>query len=138
MAGFIEQQLSLGADAVVLVGADSPTLPVAYIEQAFAELRRADVVLGPAMDGGYYLVGCGRRVPPIFHGIAWSTGQVLAQTLARLEDRSWRLALLPPWYDVDTSADCGLLRTHIAALRRAGVDPEVPHTEALLAEENHG
>jgi hypothetical protein len=134
MAGFITAQLQAGAEAVVLVGADSPSLPIAYVEQAFEELRRADVVLGPALDGGYYLIGCGRRLPPIFDNIAWSTHRVLAETVARLSDPSWRLALLPPWYDVDTPDDWELLRGHVAALRRAGVDPAVPHTEALLGE----
>jgi len=134
MSGFITAQLKAGAEAVVLVGADSPTLPIAYVEQAFEELRRADVVLGPALDGGYYLIGCGRRLPPIFDNIAWSTNRVLAETIARLSDPSWRLALLPPWYDVDTPADWALLRGHVAAMRRAGRDPAVPHIEALLCE----
>jgi uncharacterized protein len=132
MAGFFTAQLEAGAEAVVLVGADSPTLPIAYVEQAFEELRRADVVLGPASDGGYYLVGCGQCLPPIFDGVAWSTNHVLADTIARLSDPSWLLALLAPWYDVDTPDDWALLRGHVAALRRAGVDPAVPHTEALL------
>jgi uncharacterized protein len=134
MAGFITAQREAGAEAVVLVGADSPTLPIAYVEQAFEELRRADVVLGPALDGGYYLIGCGRRLPPIFDNVAWSTNRVLAETVARLADPSWRLALLPPWYDVDTPDDWALLRGHIAAMRRAGIDPAVPHIETLLHE----
>ncbi len=132
MAAFFTAQLEAGAEAVVLVGADSPTLPIAYVEQAFEELRRADVVLGPALDGGYYLIGCGQRLPPIFDGGAWSTNRVLADAIARLSDPSWRLALLAPWYDVDTPDDWALLRGHVAAMRRAGVDPAVPHTEALL------
>ena len=134
MSGFITAQLNAGAEAVVLLGADSPTLPIAYIEQAFAELRSADVVLGPALDGGYYLIGCGRRLPPIFEGVRWSTHHVLADTVARLVDPSWRLALLPPWYDVDAPDDWELLRGHVAAMRRAGLDPAIPHTEILLRE----
>jgi uncharacterized protein len=134
MSGFLTAQLQAGAEAVVLIGTDSPTLPIAYIEQAFAELRSADVVLGPALDGGYYLVGCGRRLPPIFEGVTWSTNHVLADTVARLSDPSWRLALLPPWYDVDTPEDWELLRGHVAAMRRAGVDPAIPNTEMLLRE----
>src|SRR3954471_1302926 len=63
---FIEQELARGADAVVVLGADSPTLPVALVEQAFEQLATADLVLGPTCDGGYYLIGCGRRVPPVF------------------------------------------------------------------------
>lgn len=132
LTAFVEQQLNAGARAIVVVGTDSPTLPVAHVEQAFAELERADVVLGPASDGGYYLVGCGPSRPPLFAGIAWSTERVLADTVAALADPRWRLALLPPWYDVDTPADWAMLGGHLAALRRAGTDPGVPHTELLF------
>jgi rSAM/selenodomain-associated transferase 1 len=131
LSSFFTHEFATGAAAVVAVGADSPTLPVAFVEQAFAELGRADVVLGPAADGGYYLLGC-RRLPPVFEGIAWGGSRVLADTVARLADRAWRVAVLPPWYDVDTPDDWTMLCGHVAALRRAGVDPGVPHTEALM------
>lgn len=134
LAGFVEQELRGGARAVVVVGTDSPTLPLAHIEQAFAKLEQADVVLGPASDGGYYLVGCGPSRPPVFDNVAWSTSRVLADTVAALADPRWRLALLPPWYDVDTPDDWAMLCGHLAALRRAGLDPGVPHTEALARE----
>jgi glycosyltransferase A (GT-A) superfamily protein (DUF2064 family) len=97
-------------------------------------LQRADVVLGPATDGGYYLVGCGSTRAPLFEGIDWGTGRVLAQTVAALADPRWRLAVLPPWYDVDTPDDWAFLCGHLAALRRAGIDPGVPFTEALIRE----
>jgi hypothetical protein len=132
LARFAAEQIAAGAGSLVLVGADSPTLPVEYVERAFAELGRADVVLGQATDGGYYLIGFGRRVPPVFDGIAWGTSRTLADTVARLE--GWRLALLPPWYDVDTPDDWAMLCGHLAALRRAGADPGAPHTEALALE----
>ena len=96
------------------------------MQQAFQELERADVVLGPATDGGYYLVGCGRRLPPIFEGVAWSSNRTLGDTIARLTDPAWRLAVLPPWYDVDTPDDWEMLRGHLAAIRRAGLDPGIP------------
>jgi rSAM/selenodomain-associated transferase 1 len=134
MARFFAEQLQAGAQAVVLVGTDSPTLPLPFIDQAFAELERVEVVLGPATDGGYYLVGCSREVPAIFQGVAWGSNQVLLETVARLQGTAHRLALLPPWYDVDTIEDWGMLRGHVAALRRAGVDPGVPQVERLLAE----
>jgi rSAM/selenodomain-associated transferase 1 len=133
LAGFAAEQFAAGAGSLVLVGADSPTLPVEYVERAFAELRGADVVLGPATDGGYYLIGFGRRVPPVFDGIAWGTSRTLADTVARL-DGAWRLALLPPWYDVDTPDDWAMLCGHLAALRRAGADSGARHTEALAQE----
>jgi rSAM/selenodomain-associated transferase 1 len=131
MRTFFEDELRQGADHVVLLGTDSPTVPLDYVRQAFASLDGADVVLGPATDGGYYLVGCGGRAPPIFQDMTWGHGDVLADTVARLGD-GWRLALLPPWYDVDTMDDWRMLRGHVAAMRRAGIDPAVPHVERLL------
>jgi uncharacterized protein len=128
---FIDSELAAGAAKVVVIGTDSPTLPRDHIDRAFGELDRADVVLGPAADGGYYLVGCRRRLP-IFDGIAWSSSRVLTDTIARLANPDWRLALLPPWYDVDGPEDWAMLRGHAAALRRAGIDPGIPHTEALF------
>lgn len=133
MAVFFTEYLRAGAEAVVLLGTDSPTLPLAHVEQAFRELGHADVVLGPATDGGYYLVGCRGRLPPLFEGISWSSSQVLHDTVARLEGADFCLALLPPWYDVDTLEDWWMLQGHVAALRRAGLDPEAPHTERLLS-----
>lgn len=132
LEAFFAAGFAAGASRVVAVGSDSPTLPVERVEHALAALGQADVVLGPSTDGGYYLLGC-RRLPPIFRGVAWSSADVLAQTVARLTDPTWRLTLLPPWYDVDTPSDWAMLRGHVAALRRAGLDPGVPHTEALLA-----
>jgi glycosyltransferase A (GT-A) superfamily protein (DUF2064 family) len=105
---------------------------VDYIRSAFAHLLEHDVVLGPATDGGYYLIGCARRVPPLFDGIAWSTSRVLAETVARIQDAGLALALLPPWYDVDTLHDCQVLRGHLAAMRRAGIEPGASRVEALL------
>jgi rSAM/selenodomain-associated transferase 1 len=136
LAAFFAQQFDAGARAVVAIGTDSPTLPVEHVERAFAKLDNADVVLGPATDGGYYLVGCGAAHPPLFDNITWSSRRVLADTIAALAEPRWRLALLPPWYDVDTPDDWELLRGHVAALRRAGIDAAVPHTEALLREES--
>jgi rSAM/selenodomain-associated transferase 1 len=132
MAAFFMEQLAREIGPVVLVGTDSPTLPSALIEQAFRELATSDLVLGPATDGGYYLVGCRKTVPPIFEGITWSSSGVLGETVARLRDTASCLALLPPWYDVDTLDDWRTLQGHVAALRRAGLDPGVPQTERLL------
>jgi rSAM/selenodomain-associated transferase 1 len=137
LAAFFARHLAGGAP-VVAIGTDSPTLPLSYIEQAFAHLTDADVVLGPATDGGYYLVGARGELPPIFHPIDWSTERVLEQTIATLSAPRWRLALLPPWYDVDTATDWQLLRGHIAALRRAGLDPGIPRTERLCPLDSFG
>ena len=131
MGRFIQQHLGDGAQHVVLIGADSPTLPLDYLTSAYQMLEHADVVIAPAFDGGYCLLGVARRLPPIFDGIAWGTSNVLRHTVSRL-DPSWRLELLPPWYDLDTLDDWEALRGHVTALRRAGIDPASPITEALL------
>ncbi len=137
MTAFFQSQREAGSTATVLIGTDSPTLPLAYIQQAFDALGRADVVLGPATDGGYYLIGIARRLPPIFTGVRWSSPHVLAETLARLP-ADWRLELLPPWYDVDTWADWRMLCGHLAAMRRAGIDPGLPRTMQVAEEPGAG
>ncbi len=107
-----------GAKRVLALGSDSPSLPVPCIDEALALLTDREVVIGPSTDGGYYLIGLRQPAPELFAGIHWSTGQVLAQTLERLGGHS--LGLLPPWYDVDTPQDAGLLKVHLEALARAG------------------
>ncbi len=113
-----------GAPAIVIIGSDSPTLPGAYIEEAFAALTNgADLVLGPADDGGYYLVGLRRPIPTLFTNVVMSTPTVLHDTLVIAEQLGLRTTLLAPWYDVDTFAD----------LERLYADPEpLPHTRPLL------
>ncbi len=132
LQNLFEQEFAGGAVAIVAIGIDSPTLPTSLVMQAFEELTRADVVLGPATDGGYYLLGCSRWLPEIFAEISWSTADVFRQTVDRVQAGHARLALLPPWYDVDTVDDWRFLQAHITAMRLAGIDPQLPRTEALL------
>ena len=93
-----------GATRVVLIGSDSPNLPVDYVNDAFQQLDKYPVVLGPADDGGYYLVGAAGSVPPIFAGIQWSSPRVWSQTVSRLRDADCPYGVLPAWYDVDDLA----------------------------------
>ncbi len=104
MHNAIEEVLQLHA-AAVLVGSDIPGLHPALLQQAFHALDEADVVLGPATDGGYYLVGMKHPCPDMFQGIAWSTPDVLAQTLDKLKKLGKKTLLLPPLTDIDTEAD---------------------------------
>ena len=131
MANFFDTVFKQASARAVLLGTDSPTLPLSFISNAFEQLENVDLVLGPAMDGGYYLIGLSGRVPPIFQDMNWSRPDVLATTVERLRGSSYRLGLLPPWYDIDTLDDWQMLCGHLSALRRAGVDPKVPHTEKL-------
>jgi len=124
------------ASHVVLIGADSPTLPIDYINQAFAALAAADVVLGPATDGGYYLVGGTAQMPhEMFDGIEYGKSDVLEKTIRRISDTT-RVALLPPWHDVDTVDDWQSMCGHLSALRRAGINPMAPRTEARCKMKN--
>jgi len=105
----------VGFGPVVIVGADSPTLPPSYIESAIDALSnsRADAALGPTDDGGYYLVGLRRPAPGLFRGVDWSTPRAYAQTAGNAARLGLRLLELPPWYDVDTAADLARLRAEL-------------------------
>ncbi|WP_339910430.1 TIGR04282 family arsenosugar biosynthesis glycosyltransferase [Symmachiella dynata] len=117
--GFFAEHLVAAEDRVIVIGSDSPTLPEEYIERGFELLNEADCVVGPAADGGYYLIGMQGRLLPVFAGIAWSGATVLDQTVSRIVDAGATLAMLPVWYDVDTAEDLRLLRGHVRALRHA-------------------
>jgi hypothetical protein len=124
--------LADGYTRTLAIHSDGPTLPAAYVQRALAELRNReiDVVLGPSEDGGYYLIGLKQPHPELFQGIAWSTDQVTAQTLARIGALGLRMAQLPSWYDVDTAADLDRLRAELPTLP----DDALPHTRRLLTE----
>jgi uncharacterized protein len=119
----------LGFDAVILIGSDLPTLPSAHVSAAVHAVQRRDVlVLGPATDGGYYLIG-GRELPsPLFHRIPWGTATVLERTAEAAAALGLAVELLPPWYDIDVSAD--LRRAVVDAGRSRGT---AKHTLAWLA-----
>jgi hypothetical protein len=133
MHSFIEQHIDCDDDGVVVIGSDSPTLPREHVERAFDELTRADCVLGPATDGGYYLIGMRGRVWPIFSKIEWSGCRVLEQTVKLIAEVGPKLALLPVWYDVDTPADLEVLAGHLGALAAAGSLINVEATRRALA-----
>lgn len=135
MAAFFQRALRHADDRAVIVGSDSPTLPAAAVETAFEWLGWRDCVLGPATDGGYYLIGLKGRVPPIFADIEWSGPGVLRQTVERLGELDLSLGLLQPWYDVDTAADLELLRGHLLALQLSGDATDVRETALALSDD---
>lgn len=103
---------------LVLLGSDSPTLPIEVVYEAFDSLETSDVVLGPAEDGGYYLIGARRFLPEIFKNIAWGSGEVLVQTIRVLRELGVGFELLIPWYDIDRGEDLIKLHAEIAYLKR--------------------
>lgn len=126
------------AGRVIVIGSDAPNLPVELVSDAKLNLSDSDCVLGPATDGGYYLVGLRRPCPEIFTNIEWGGPRVLEQTVQRVQSAGISLHLLPPWYDVDTPGDLQMLSGHLAAQRAAGIDPQIPRTERLLADGSCG
>jgi hypothetical protein len=115
LLGATEELLASGHDCVILINGDSPTLPPLVIASAMAALRRPGdrVVLGPAEDGGYYLIGLKTAHAALFRDIAWSTPAVLTQTVERAQSIDLDVALLPVWYDVDDEATLRLLVSEI-------------------------
>lgn len=94
-------------EKIVVIGVDEPSLSRELIDHAFALLESCEYVLGPAEDGGYYLLGCRALSfdPSVFHDIDWGTSTVLATTLSRIAALGRTVALLPRRRDIDTAAD---------------------------------
>ena len=115
-----EDLLASGYGAACLVNSDSPTLPTSILIEAAEALRAPGdrVVLGPAADGGYYLVGLKRPHRQLFEGIAWSTEHVLRQTVERAESLGLDVLTLPAWYDVDDATSLGWLCREVLTGRR--------------------
>lgn len=116
----------------VLFGTDTPSLPRGFIRQSVADLHHAAVVIAPALDGGYYLVGIRGPVPDIFAGIEWGGRTVMQQTLRRLRRLHIPYRLGRWWYDIDRGADLDFLSANLAdsAARRSAC----PATVRLLRE----
>ena len=104
--GFIDG-FTMGYKRVVLIGSDLPDLPLGFIRDAFASLRKKDVVIGPAYDGGYYLIGFKQKTffPQVFQGIAWGTKNVFDETMKKLRRFTRAVYTLPYLRDIDTAED---------------------------------
>ena len=107
MAEALRDAFSMGNGAAVIIGTDSPDLPLAFIASAFARLEHGEngVVVGPSEDGGYYLVGMTRLHRELFRDISWSSDKVMKETMKRASDAGIAISLLPIWRDVDIAAD---------------------------------
>ena len=128
MAHAIRDALYDGADAALVVGTDAPALPRAFLQRALAALAVAEVVVGPARDGGYWAVGARADLPWLFAGMPWGTGRVLALTVEKLRSRGARWTLADEAWDVDRPEDLARL---VDALAR---DPALaPATRSALA-----
>jgi len=124
-----DELLANAGDHAVVIGADCPELTADIVDQAFAELERSDLVIAPAEDGGYSLIGLSRPSPELFRDVPWGTEAVLSATLARAESSQHRAVLLARTHDLDRASDL------VAFLGRAARnDTSTPHTRAVLRE----
>jgi rSAM/selenodomain-associated transferase 1 len=105
MKASFKQAFEQGAGPVVLTGSDIPGLDSKLVRTAFTELEAAPLILGPANDGGYYLIGMREPHAFLFEGIAWSTERVLAQTTALARAQGLEIAYLPQLFDVDNVSE---------------------------------
>lgn len=121
MLRFFAGRFQEGHERVVLLGTDSPHVPLEYVEEAFELLIENEAVFGPTEDGGYYLVGLSRRTDHLFEDIPWSTPKVWPTTKLRLQEAGMSHATVSAWYDVDTRED----------LERLGVDLKHSEESAL-------
>jgi rSAM/selenodomain-associated transferase 1 len=117
---------SRGYRGALLIGSDTPHLPLALLREGLRQLEEGRVVLGPCEDGGYYLIGMTAPVDQLFRGISWSTGSVLACTITRAREAGLSVSLLPPWYDLDRIEDLARLRHEIA---KGQVRADLCHTQ---------
>jgi rSAM/selenodomain-associated transferase 1 len=118
-----------GFGPVLLRDSDTPDLPAAVVSEAREVLaaRQAQVVLGPCLDGGYYLVGLSTPQPHLFNGPTWSSPTVLADTLRLARQAGLSVHLLPSWSDIDTYADL------LTFLQRVGPAPQPGWRSRLTA-----
>jgi len=105
MENAFEQLFLKGYDRVVIIGSDCYELTQDVIEQAFELLNTSDAVVGPAKDGGYYLLGLRKLIPQLFSDVAWSTDEVFSATVKTLENLNLTFATTPILSDIDTIED---------------------------------
>ena len=99
----LESGLAAGRPNVVILGSDSPTLPVEHIRWLLN--CDADIALGPTLDGGYYGIACRKIIPGMFEGVRWSTPDALRDTIISLDRCGLSYDIGPEWFDVDTPED---------------------------------
>ena len=134
--GAARDLLATGHDSVLLVNGDSPTLPPAFLARAIKMLRQAGdrMVLGPAADGGYYLIGLKHPHRHLFTDIAWGTETVAQSTRQRAAEIDLAVAELPEWYDIDDTETLGWLKAELAGcMDRFRNGGHASATRALLA-----
>lgn len=105
-----------GHKEIVVLGSDSPTLPVEILNEAFQRLKKNKLVIGPSLDGGYYLIGISGNVPELFSGIDWGTDKVFDETVKKAKESGLDFSVLPFWYDIDTIKELSFMQIHLDSM----------------------
>jgi len=132
LASLFEEAFRLGHQRAVVMVTDCPTVPDAFVIEAFDRLLIDDVVLGPTTEGGIYLVGLSIERPELFYGFDWNGGGVFDALVDRAEAFGLILGLVPHWYGVDDRADLERLASHLRALGVVGSEGMPQRTQTLL------
>jgi rSAM/selenodomain-associated transferase 1 len=133
MSGLIDTLTGRHHKGVIVIGSDIPLLQPHTLRRALQILKSSDVCIGPAADGGYYLVGANRSISPVFQDIPWSTSQVLKITAQRAQAAGLSVGFLEELSDVDTAGDLKLLEAGIQALCKVPGSSIPRMTQAWLA-----
>lgn len=119
MHDIFDRLFAQGYQQICLVGTDVPSLPLPHYRDALRALSQHDLVIGPARDGGYYLIGLTRPHPELFINIPWSTDRVMDLTQQKAVAAGLKIAILPTWSDVDTVDDLrALIDENVADKKR--------------------
>jgi len=131
MLASISGLLAAGHAGAILIGADMPTLPTSILRSAVQAVRGGDcLVLSPALDGGYTLIGLSRLHTGLFLNIPWSTDKVYRLTLERAHELGLPVVNVPGWYDVDDAASLQMLTDELSGRRPAFADPNLVGADA--------
>jgi len=117
----------MNCNKIVIIGSDSPNLPLKYIKEAYSRLGKSDIILGPSHDGGYYLIGLKNPCKGIFKGVEWSSKTVLDNTITNASNIGKKISILKKWYDVDDSMGFIRLKSDLKKKKKAA-----PWTRKLL------
>ena len=132
MHGACETLFKRGYHRILIIGTDVPSLPLDYYKQALLLLEKHDLVLGPSLDGGYYLIGLNKPTPILFENIPWSTDRVLALTREKADSVGMSTALLPEWRDIDRIEDL------LALIEASSLDAKKPKHEQMFSSRTAG
>jgi rSAM/selenodomain-associated transferase 1 len=132
MSRAFETMFARGYERVLIVGTDVPSLPLEHYKRALTLLDKHEVVLGPALDGGYYLIGLNKPTPALFENIPWSTDRVLSLTHEKANRLGLSIGLLPEWRDIDTIDDLHAL------IEASSLDAKKPKNEQAFTSRTAG